>query len=134
MSVSKIGLAAATVAAGGAIVFGAAALANAATGTSASSTADAAPGYREDGPRGSADTPVTGAELAKVTAAVKAKDSAVTVSSVRKDPDGSYDVFGTRSGAQVMFEVSADLNTVAQNTGGPGAGGSPQSAPGGPTA
>ena len=134
MSVSKIGLAAAIVAAGGAIVFGGAALANAATGTSASSTADAAPGYREGGPGGSADTPVTGAELAKVTAAVKAKDSAVTVSSVRKDPDGSYDVFGTRSGAQVMFEVSADLNTISQNTGGPGAGGSPHSGPGGPTA
>src|SRR5215218_6749163 len=41
---------------------------------------------------GAAHTLVTGDELAKVTAAVKAKDSAVTVTRVQKDPDGSYDV------------------------------------------
>ncbi|KRE56458.1 hypothetical protein [Phycicoccus sp. Soil748] len=69
---------------------------------------------------GSADTPVTGAELTKVTAAVKAKDSAVTVSSVRKDPDGSYDVLGTKAGAPVMLEVSKDLKTITTRTGGPG--------------
>jgi hypothetical protein len=65
---------------------------------------------------GSNDTPVTGAELAKVTAAMKAKDSSVTVSSVRKDPDGSYDVLGTKAGAEVMYDVSADLTTFTQNT------------------
>ena len=78
---------------------------------------------------GAADTPVTGTELAKVTAAVEAKDSAVTVTSVRKDPDGSYDVVGTRSGSQVMYDVSADLTTITQNTfgnGRPGAGERPR--------
>jgi thioesterase domain-containing protein len=36
---------------------------------------------------------------------------------VRKDPDGSYDVFGTKAGASVAFEVSADLQTITENTG-----------------
>lgn len=36
-------------------------------------------------------------------AAVAAKDSAVTVTSVRKDPDGSYDVFGIKADARVKF-------------------------------
>jgi hypothetical protein len=35
---------------------------------------------------------------------------------VRKDPDGSYDVVGTKGGANVMFDVSADLATVTANT------------------
>ncbi len=65
-------------------------------------------------------TEVTGDELAKVTEAVTAKDSAVSVTSVRKDPDGSYDVFGTKDGSPVMVEVSADLKTVEVRTGGPG--------------
>jgi hypothetical protein len=51
-----------------------------------------------------------------VTAAMKAKDSSVTVTSVRKDPDGSYDVLGTKAGANVMYDVSTDLTTVTQNT------------------
>ncbi|MFZ0531470.1 MAG: hypothetical protein WAL91_13150 [Propionicimonas sp.] len=59
---------------------------------------------------------MTGDEAAKVSAAVTAKDSAVTVTSVRKDPDGSYDVLGTKSGANVMFDVSSDLATITQNT------------------
>jgi hypothetical protein len=65
---------------------------------------------------GSSDTAVTGDEAAKVRAAVTAKDSAVTVTAVRKDPDGSYDVAGTKAGANVMFDVSADLATVTENT------------------
>jgi len=77
----------------------------------------------ERGPGGGGDhTPVTGSELTKVTAAVKAKDSAVTVTSARKDADGSYDVFGTKAGAQVRVEVSKDLKTVTVDTGGPGGG------------
>jgi hypothetical protein len=73
-------------------------------------------------------TDVTGDELAKVTAAVQAKDSAATVQSVQKDPDGSYDVHATKAGQPVMYEVSADLNTISEGPqGGPGAGG-----PGGP--
>src|SRR6188474_3506814 len=69
-------------------------------------------------PGGHAHTPVTGDELAKVTAAVKAEDSAVTVTTVQKDPDGSYDVDGTKAGAPVRFEVSADLKTITASTGG----------------
>ena len=98
-----------------------AALSNAASPSSAPS---AAVGYaaNTEAPDGSAnpnnDTPVTGTELANVKAAVKAKDSAVTVTSVRKDPDGSYDVFGTKAGANVMLEVSKDLKTITTNTGG----------------
>jgi hypothetical protein len=115
------------------LVGGANALA-AATGTSTGSStgpqsyASPAPGYgRQGGPGGGAstDTPVTGDELAKVTAAVKAKDSSVTVSSVRKDPDGSYDVLATKAGVQVMYEVSADLKTISQGGGRGGHGGGP---------
>ena len=72
------------------------------------------------GPGGSADTPVTGAQADKVIAAVKAKDGSVTITSVRKDADGSYDALGTKTGAPVMFDVSADLATITQNAGGPG--------------
>jgi len=48
-------------------------------------------GGGKGGPGGaSQDTPVTGDEATKVSAAVTAKDSTVTVASVRKDPDGSF--------------------------------------------
>ena len=112
------------------LVAGGAALANASTPTSAPT----ATGYHagttgpQGGPgqgRGSNDTPVSGTELANVKDAVKAKDPAVTISSVRKDPDGSYDVFGTRSGSPVMLEVSKDLKTITVNTHGPGNGPGP---------
>lgn len=43
----------------------------------------------------------------------------MTVASVRKDPDGSYDVMATKAGADVMLEVSKDLKTITTNTGGP---------------
>ena len=89
------------------------------------------PGGR-GGPGGPSDAPVTGSELAKVTAAVKAKDPAVTVQHVRKDPDGSYDVMGTKAGKPVMLEVSKDLATVTERTGPPGGGmrGGPGPGPG----
>lgn len=74
------------------------------------------------GMAGHTHTAVTGDELAKVTAAVKAKDSTITVSDVQKDPDGSYDVHGTKAGANVMLEVSSDLKTITENAGGPGGG------------
>ncbi|GAA1241958.1 hypothetical protein [Oryzihumus leptocrescens] len=80
------------------------------------------PGGPDGAGRGSNDTPVTGSELTSVKDAVKAKDSAVTVTSVRKDPDGSYDVFGTTSGSPVMLEVSKDLKTITVNPHGPGHG------------
>ena len=69
---------------------------------------------------GSEDTVVTGAEATKVADAVKAKESGVTVESVRKDPDGSYDVLGTKDGQSVFYEVSADLSTISANAGGSG--------------
>jgi hypothetical protein len=69
------------------------------------------------GPGGhSKGTPVTGTELAAVTAAVKAKDSTITVSHVRKDPDGSYDAAGTKAGNHVVLEVSKDLATITTRT------------------
>ena len=62
-------------------------------------------------------TAVAGDELAKVTDAVKAKDSAVTVTEVWKDADGSYDVIGTKDSARVHVEVSSDLQTVEVKAG-----------------
>ena len=73
-------------------------------------------GHGGKGGGASADTPVTGTEATKASAVVTAKDSAVTVTSVRKDPDGSYDVLGTKAGANVMYDVSADLATITLNT------------------
>jgi hypothetical protein len=107
--------AAAIVAAAGLLGTGAA-LSNAASNTPTSSSTSAAATDGSANPNN--DTPVTGTALAKVTAAVKAKDSAVTVTSVRMDPDGSYDVFGTKAGANVRFEVSKDLATITAGGGG----------------
>ena len=78
------------------------------------------PGHGGQG-HGMNDTPVTGTALSNVTAAIKAKDSAVTVTAVHKDPDGSYDVDGTKAGSPVMLEVSTDLKTITARTGGKGA-------------
>ena len=125
--------AAAGIAAATGIVIAAASFANASATNTPSTPAGYALGYGQQGnaPRGGAmgdrgpmgnHTPVTGTELAKVTAAVKAKDSTVTVTSAQKDEDGSYDVFGTRSGSPVRVEVSKDLKTVTVETGGPGGG------------
>jgi len=116
------------------LVAGGAALANASTPTSAPAATSyySATNGPEGGPgqgRGSNDTPVTGSELTNVKDAVKAKDSAVTVTSVRKDPVGSYDVFGTKSGSPVMLAVSKDLKSIttgpAGGHGGPGGAGGP---------
>ena len=122
MSVKKIGLIAAGAVAVGGMALGGSAIANAAAPTPSPSTSADTTGGRG----GSNDTPVTGDEAKKVTSAVTAKDAAVTVTSVRKDPDGSYDVFGTKAGAQVRYDVSADLKTItegeagnAQHGGGP---------------
>jgi len=85
-------------------------------------TAGAGHGGGHGGPRGgmgaSKDTPVTGAEADKVKAAVKAKHSTVTITTVRKDADGSYDALGTdASGNQVFYDVSADLKTITAGAG-----------------
>ncbi|WP_344613962.1 hypothetical protein [Dactylosporangium salmoneum] len=117
-SVRRIGLAAAGLAATGVMVFGAASLASAET----ASPSPSATGSSDHGKGGSKDTAVSGDELAKVTAAMKAKDSAVSVKRVHKDADGSYDVLGTKDGAKVFYEVSADLKTFTLHTGGPDGG------------
>jgi len=116
--VKRVSLAAAGVAATGVIVFGAASLANAAPGDPSPSSSSSSAGDPGAGRGGSTDTPVTGDELAKVSAAMKAKDSSVTVTSVRKDPDGSYDVLGTKDGANVFYDVSADLTTFTLDSAG----------------
>ena len=68
-----------------------------------------------------------------MTDAVTAYDDAITVDSVLEDPDGSYDVLGTKDGEPVMLEVSADLATITERTGGPGGPGGPgRGGPGGP--
>ena len=66
----------------------------------------------------SADTPVTGSTADRVIAAVKAQDSGATITTVQKDPDGSFDALGTdASGNKVAYDVSADLKTVTARTG-----------------
>ena len=115
---TKIVTAASGLVAATGIVIGAAAFSGASTPAASTAAYSVAGGEAANGARGSNDTPVTGTALAQVTAAVKAKDSAVTVTSVRMDPDGSYDVFGTKAGANVMLEVSKDLKTITTNTGG----------------
>ena len=96
----------------------------AAAGAGTSGTPQARP---SGGSRGGG-TVVTGDEATKVAAAVTAKDSAVTVSSVRKNADGSYLVLGTKAGQNVFYRVSADLATVTQAQGGGfGASGGPSS-------
>ncbi len=124
MDLRRVGLAVGALATAGAIAFG---VSNASAATTTVTPA-ASGGYATAGsagsPGASTDTAVTGDEATKASAAVTAKDAAVTVTSVRKDADGSYDVLGTKAGAPVMFDVSADLATVTQSTGGGrGAGG-----------
>ncbi len=130
MSLNKARLAAISVSVGALVLGGAAAAAFGASTPSPSSTQSApgsdargSDGGRGHGPGGSQDTPVTGDEATKVKDAVKAKDSAATITEVRKDPDGSYDAIGTKNGAPVFFDVSKDLTTVTERTGGPGPGG-----------
>ncbi len=125
MDAKKVGIAVAAAVTLGAGVIGGAAIAAASSGGSTETSGrmgyGAPPG---EGPgRGFGaphqHTKVTGDELAEVTAAVKKKDSAVTVTQVMQDPDGSYDVFGKKDGQPVMLEVSKDLATVTERTAGP---------------
>lgn len=121
-------LTAGAVAAAGLMIAGGAAAAQAATSTAPAATGygstpgyGAPPGYGDGRGRGGHEhTTVTGDEATRVKEAVTAKDSAVTVEQVLKDPDGSYDVIGTKAGQRVMVEVSKDLKTVEVRTGGRG--------------
>ena len=126
MSVNKrIGLAAAGVVTTGGVVLGAASLANADPASPSPSASPGITGESDGSGNGgpSTDAAVTGDELAKVKAAMTAKDSSVTITSVRKDPDGSYDVLGTKAGAAVFYDLSADLKTFTLHAGGEGNGG-----------
>jgi hypothetical protein len=116
--INRIGVTLVAAAAAGALAVGGAALANAATvtGTPVAAAVSNNTGHPWGG-GWSGGTPVTGDELAKVTAAVQAKDPAFTVITVRKDPAGSYHVFGTTSGTPAGYQVSADLQTITANTG-----------------
>ena len=121
----ELAVTAAAIAAAGALVGGVAAMSSASTTSQIANTGYTSVGSAEGkaqgyGPGGHTHTEVTGTELAEVTAAVKAKDSAVTVQRVQKDPDGSYDVIGTKDCNPVMLEVSKDLKTIQTRTGGPG--------------
>lgn len=120
----------AAVAAAGLLALGGAAIANAASdptptpsttspSTESNPSSPGTPGYGRGcgGPGGSQDTTVTGTEAAKVADAVKAKYSGVTVSTVRKDADGSYDVLGTKGGSPVFYDVSKDLSSITERTG-----------------
>ncbi|NNG36964.1 hypothetical protein [Nakamurella aerolata] len=76
-------------------------------------------------------TALTGAEVDKVVAAVKAKDGAVTVAGVTKLADGSFRAAGTKAGEPVLVDVSKDLATVTVRSRGSGGLGGP-GGPGGP--
>ena len=94
----------------GSLVFAGASLARADSTTDSNAAGSSTSSAQADRGRGGhAHTEVTGDEATKVTKAVTTTDSAVTVQSVRKDPDGSYDVMGTKNGERVMVEVSAYL-------------------------
>jgi hypothetical protein len=92
-----------------------------AAGATPSASSQPSEGYGRGDRQAPVHTDVTGDELTKVTDAIKAKDSSLTVTKVMKDADGSYDAFGTKSdGTQVRVEVSKDLATIEVSTGGPG--------------
>jgi len=95
-------------------------LATSMSATAATSTPSyGAPSTTGSAPAASQDTAVTGTEADKVKAAVKVKYSTVTITTVQKDPDGSYDAIGTdASGNRVFYDVSKDLATVTAGGGG----------------
>jgi uncharacterized membrane protein YkoI len=115
-------LAAAAVAGGviGATMFSSA---NAATTPSPSSSSSAG---SEAGGRGDhgTETPLTGDNLAKATAAAKAAVPGATVDRAETDADGAkYEVHLTKSdGSQVTVELDAAFKVTGTETGGPGGG------------
>lgn len=110
------GAAAVGLALGGAVVIGSTAVAETPSPSpSATATGSAAPD--QGGRGGGQHTAVTGDEAQKVIDAVQAKNAGVTISTVQKDSDGSYDAIGTKSdGSKVSYDVSADLATITERT------------------
>lgn len=123
MRLKTLGLTAASLAAVGALAVTGTTIANAADDPSSTATPSASASSAPDGDRAGRHTTVTGDEAAEVIAAVEATDSTVTIETVRKDPDGSYDALGTKDGERIAFDVSTDLATVTERTGRPGHGG-----------
>lgn len=117
------GLAIAGLAATGIIAVGGSAFAD---GTASASPSATASQKSRPGGGQSQDTAVTGDEAQKVIDAVQTKNSGVTITTVRKDPDGTFDALGTKAdGTTVMYEVSSDLATITEAVGhghGPGGG------------
>ena len=87
------------------------------------------PGARRWQGHGMNDTPVTGTELSNVKAAVKAKDSAVTVTKRPQGPRRLLRRVRHEGGGPVMLEVSKDLKTITTGPRGGGHGGGSQPAP-----
>jgi len=135
MAFNKLGIAAAAVAAA-ALIGGGASVAVAAGNTAAPTTAPAASAPAVAGQQGgtgvvSQDTPITGDQATKITAAVTAQNAGVTITEVRQDPDGTYDALGTKAdGSMVFYDVSADLATVTEKVAPAGAPGGHGQAPG----
>ena len=61
-------------------------------------------------------TPLSSDELAKVTAAIKAKDANATVKDSWKDSDGSFDVVVTSGSTTTKYDVSANYSSVTADT------------------
>lgn len=119
---AAVGLGAASVVA----VSGAALAASQTPAPSATSVASATSGQGQQGGLGLGGHGVRGphqhsaasaAETAAVKNAVKAKDSSVTVTTVEKDADGSFDARGTKAGKPVHVDVSKDYQSVQVRTG-----------------
>lgn len=113
MDFKKIGLATASLVASGGVLLGA----TAAYAGAPSAAPAAAPPASSSDVAADRHTPVTGAEKEKVAAAVRAKNSAVTVERVSKAADGTYRVRGTKASKPVLVHVSKDLATVTVREG-----------------
>ncbi|MFV0460940.1 MAG: hypothetical protein ACK5MT_19470 [Actinomycetales bacterium] len=98
------------------LIAGGAVMASAASSSTESSTGTYSMSAASGG--GHEHTEVTGDELTSVTDAVTAQFEGVTVTSVQKDPDGSYDIEATNAdGSTVRYEASADLSSITERQG-----------------
>lgn len=114
----------------GALTMGAITFANAENSTTPSpsnSAAPAQPGGDMKGGPGSGETPLTGTEAEKVTAAAQAAVPGGTVIRVETDNDGVYEAHMTKAdGTEVVVAVDKDFNvTGVEEFGGRGGHGGP---------
>ena len=99
--------------AAGAVIAGGVTLATAASGDDdKGETPGHGHGFGWGHGRGHDHSPVTGSEKTKVSDAVTKKYADVTVETVLKDEDGSYDVLGKQGGKPVLVQASKDLRTI----------------------